>query len=75
LTTLDVYSKHSKHMRQTIATTLEARDIRRVSKVAKQDATTEAAILRKLILRGLPAIEREVLGAAAPEPRKEEVPA
>ena len=53
-------------MKLTIATTLEARDIRRLAKVAKLDATTEAAIMRKLILRGLPAIEREVLGGAAP---------
>lgn len=52
-------------MRQTIATTLEQRDIRRVAKVAKLDATTEAAILRKLIIRGLPQLEREVLGAVA----------
>lgn len=57
-------------MKQTIATTLEARDIRRVSKVAKLDSTTEAAILRKLIVRGLPQIEREVLGAHA-EPQQE----
>lgn len=64
-------------MRQTIATTLEQRDIKRVAKVAKLDATTEAAILRKLILRGLPNLEREVLGAvaAAEQERNEEVPA
>lgn len=63
-------------MRQTIATTLEARDIRRVAKVAKLDATTEAAILRKLILRGLPHLEKEVLGAGyQPDTKKEEVAA
>jgi hypothetical protein len=63
-------------MRQTIATTLDARDIRRVAKVAKLDATTEAAILRKLILRGLPHLEKEVLGASQkPEIKKEGVTA
>lgn len=64
-------------MRQTIATTLEHRDIRRVSKVAKLEVTTEAAILRKLIIRGLPQLEREVLGsvAASEAEKKGEVPA
>ena len=55
---------------------MEARDIRRVAKVAKLDATTEAAILRKLILRGLPHLEKEVLGAGyQPATKKEEVAA
>jgi len=63
-------------MRQTIATTLDARDIRRVAKVAKLDATTEAAILRKLILRGLPHLEKEILGAGyQPDSKKEGVAA
>lgn len=63
-------------MKQTIATTLDTRDIRRVAKVARFDATTEAAILRKLILRGLPLLEKEVLGASyQPDTKKEGVAA
>lgn len=58
-----------------MATSIDRRVRRRVARLAERQATTEAAIYRLMILRQLPVIEREVLGGAAYDEKKEGVPA
>lgn len=49
-------------MKVTCSTGLEVKDVRRVKRLADADQSTEAHILRKAVLAGLPNLEREVLG-------------
>ncbi len=60
-------------MKTVMATSLESRDVRRIRRLAERESTTEAAIMRKLILRELPQVELEVLGLT--QERKGEVTA
>ena len=52
-------------MKQPMSTTLDVRDVKRLRKLARMEATLPASILRKCILRALPDVEREIMGRAA----------
>lgn len=49
-------------MKVSASTTLEAEELERVARIARADSRTIASVLRLAVLRGLPAIERDVLG-------------
>ena len=49
-------------MKQVTSTTLEAKDLRRLRRLAQLESTLTASIVRKCILRSLPEVEREILG-------------
>lgn len=51
-------------MKQVTSTTLEVKDVRRLRRLARLEATLTASIVRKCILRALPDVEREILGRA-----------
>jgi hypothetical protein len=58
-------------MKVNCSTSLEERDAERIRLVAEADMSSVATIFRKLVVRGLPELEREILGrvqvpAAAP---------
>lgn len=50
-------------MKTSISTTIDETLVERVDTVAKADDSTRGRILRKAIIKGLPLIEEEVLGA------------
>jgi hypothetical protein len=49
-------------MKVPTSTSFEARDFKRIERLALADQTTEAHIIRKAALAGLLELEREVLG-------------
>ncbi len=49
--------------KQQVGTSLELPDVSRIELLARKEATSDAHILRKCVLAGLPAIERQILGA------------
>lgn len=49
-------------MKTSVSTTLEEEVVERVDALAKADDSTQARILRKAIIKGLPLIEQDVLG-------------
>lgn len=51
----------TKPVKQPISTTLEARDVKRLRRLARLEATLPASLIRKCILRALPDVEREIL--------------
>jgi|GEM_PF-1588357 len=57
----------------TVSTTLDPQDRARVERLAQVSELTPSHIVRKALLRGLPTIEQDVLGAAASAPLKAEV--
>ena len=50
-----------KPVKKPISTTLEARDVKRLRRLARLEATLPASLIRKCILRALPDVEREIL--------------
>jgi len=63
-------------MKVSVSTSLEDEVVARVRRLAKEELTSDAAIIRRCVVRHLPELEREVLGAgfaAEPEPAKEAV--
>jgi len=52
----------TKPVKQPISTTLEVRDVKRLRRLARLEATLPASLIRKCILRALPDVEREILG-------------
>ena len=49
-------------MKVPASTSFEAKDFRRIERLAEADQTTEAHVIRKAALAGLRELEREVLG-------------
>lgn len=59
-------------MKVSVSTSLEDEVATRVRKLAEQELTSDAAIIRRCVVRYLPELEREVLGSGfEPEPVKE----
>ena len=50
-------------MKVSVSTSLEESEIIRIERLVEKDLSHSAAILRKAIIRGLPLVEAEVLGA------------
>lgn len=48
--------------KQQVGTSLETQDVARIETLARKEVTSEAHILRKCVLAGLPEIERQILG-------------
>ncbi len=49
--------------KQQVGTSLELPVVARIEEMARKEVTSEAHILRKCVLAGLPEIERQILGA------------
>lgn len=48
--------------KKQVGTSLETQDVARIETLARKEVTSEAHILRKCVLAGLPEIERQILG-------------
>lgn len=48
--------------KQQVGTSLDTQDVARIEVLASRESTSEAHILRKCVLAGLPEIERQILG-------------
>ncbi len=64
-------------MKQTLSTRLDDDVVKRLERVAEADYTDVSTILRKSVMRQLPVLEREILGAefAGQPVKKDEVAA
>jgi flagellar biosynthesis regulator FlbT len=65
-------------MKVTVSTSIEEEDLKRVERLVAVDGSHDALILRKAIVRGLPKLERDILGpefVGGARRKRKEVPA